>query len=91
VTNGWVQDTVGLAGGLSPEVDGWIAQLTSCQRDPSAPECTWGSSSAAGLTCQGSGSTLTRPWNWPWPSPVRDTDTAGDANMDTGATRHLDI
>jgi len=39
VYDGWVQDTVALAGTLNPEVDGWIAQLTSCQRDPSASAC----------------------------------------------------
>jgi YVTN family beta-propeller protein len=39
VYDGWVQDTVALAGRLNPEVDGWIAQLTRCQRDPSATGC----------------------------------------------------
>jgi len=40
VYDGWVQDTVALAGRLNPEVDGWIAQLTPCQRDPSATGCS---------------------------------------------------
>ena len=38
--DGWVQDTVALTGTLNPEVEGWIAQLTSCQRDPSASACS---------------------------------------------------
>ena len=39
VYDGWVQDTVTLAGQLNPEVDAWIAKLTPCQRNPSAPAC----------------------------------------------------
>ena len=39
VYDGWVQDTVALAGQLNPEVDSWIAKLTPCQRNPSAPAC----------------------------------------------------
>ena len=39
VYDGWVQDTVALAGQLNPEVDAWIAELTPCQRNPSAPAC----------------------------------------------------
>ena len=35
--DGWVQDTVALSGTgeLSAEVEGWIAQLTPAQKDPS--------------------------------------------------------
>ncbi|NJD67475.1 MAG: hypothetical protein C3F12_13850 [Candidatus Methylomirabilota bacterium] len=39
--DGWIQDTVALSGTgqLSAEVEGWIAQLIPCQRNPSSPGC----------------------------------------------------
>jgi hypothetical protein len=40
VYDGWVQDTVAVAAETDPEVQGWIAQLTPCQRNPSAAGCT---------------------------------------------------
>ena len=38
--DGWVQDTVAVAAQTDAEVQGWIAQLTRCQRNPSATGCT---------------------------------------------------
>jgi YVTN family beta-propeller protein len=40
VYDGWVQDTVAVAAETEPEVQGWIAQLTPCQKNPSAAGCT---------------------------------------------------
>jgi YVTN family beta-propeller protein len=40
VYDGWIQDTVGATARTDPEVQGWIAQLTRCQKDPSAAGCT---------------------------------------------------
>jgi hypothetical protein len=37
--DGWIQDTVAAAAQTDPEVRGWIAALTPCQRDPSAAGC----------------------------------------------------
>jgi hypothetical protein len=37
--DGWIQDTVAAAAQTDPEVRGWIAALTACQRDPSAAGC----------------------------------------------------
>ena len=39
VYDGWVQDTVALAGDLHPEVEGWITALTACQRNPAGAGC----------------------------------------------------
>jgi YVTN family beta-propeller protein len=39
VYDGWIQDTVAVAGRADPEVQGWLAELTRCQRDPSAAGC----------------------------------------------------
>jgi YVTN family beta-propeller protein len=38
--DGWIQDTVAVAAQTEPEVQGWIAQLTPCQKNPSAAGCT---------------------------------------------------
>jgi YVTN family beta-propeller protein len=42
VYDGWVQDTVAAdaAGRTDPEVRGWIAQLTACQKNPSGAGCS---------------------------------------------------
>lgn len=40
VYDGWVQDTVAVAAQTDAEVQGWLAQLTSCQKNPSAAGCT---------------------------------------------------
>ena len=40
VYDGWVQDTVAVAAQTDAEVQGWIAQLTPCQKNPSAAGCT---------------------------------------------------
>jgi YVTN family beta-propeller protein len=40
VYDGWIQDTVAAAGRADPEVQAWIAELTRCQKDPSAAGCT---------------------------------------------------
>jgi len=37
--DGWIQDTVAAAAQTDPEVQAWIAALTPCQRNPSAPGC----------------------------------------------------
>jgi YVTN family beta-propeller protein len=37
--DGWIQDTVAAQAQADPEVRGWIAALTACQRNPSAPGC----------------------------------------------------
>jgi YVTN family beta-propeller protein len=37
--DGWIQDTVAAQAQADPEVRGWIAALTPCQRNPSAPGC----------------------------------------------------
>jgi YVTN family beta-propeller protein len=39
VYDGWVQDTVVVAAQTDAEVQAWIAQLTTCQRNPSAVGC----------------------------------------------------
>ena len=39
VYDGWIQDTVALSGQLNPEVDGWVAALTPCQRNPASTGC----------------------------------------------------
>ena len=39
VYDGWIQDTVALTGQLHPEVDGWIAALTPCHRNPASTDC----------------------------------------------------
>jgi len=51
--DGWIQDTVAAAARTDPEVQGWIAALTPCQRNPSAPGCSTSASVLAGLTGQG--------------------------------------
>ena len=50
--DGWIQDTVAAQAKADPEVRGWIAALTPCQRDPSAPGCG-ASATFAGLTVAG--------------------------------------
>jgi YVTN family beta-propeller protein len=40
VYDGWIQDTVAAADRADPEVQSWIAELTRCQKNPSAPGCT---------------------------------------------------
>ena len=40
VYDGWVQDTVRLRAQTDAEVQGWIAALTPCQRDPALAGCT---------------------------------------------------
>jgi YVTN family beta-propeller protein len=37
--DGWIQDSVAAQAQTDAEVSGWIAALTPCQRDPSAPGC----------------------------------------------------
>src|SRR5215216_3283557 len=39
VYDGWVQDTVAVAAETDPEVQGWIAELTPCQKNPAGPAC----------------------------------------------------
>jgi len=39
VYDGWVQDTVARTAQTDPEVQGWIAQLTPCQKNPAGPAC----------------------------------------------------
>jgi YVTN family beta-propeller protein len=39
VYDGWVQDTVARTAQTDPEVQGWIAQLTPCQKNPAGPTC----------------------------------------------------
>src|ERR671910_77505 len=51
--DGWIQDTVAAAAQADPEVRGWIAALTACQRDPSAPGC--GASATAFARLSGAG------------------------------------
>jgi YVTN family beta-propeller protein len=50
--DGWIQDTVAAQARADAEVRGWIAALTPCQRDPSAPGCGT-SATFAGLTTAG--------------------------------------
>lgn len=40
VYDGWIQDTVARAAQTDPEVRGWLAQLTPCQRNPAGPACS---------------------------------------------------
>jgi YVTN family beta-propeller protein len=40
VYDGWVQDTVARTAQTDPEVQGWIAQMTQCQRNPAGPTCS---------------------------------------------------
>jgi hypothetical protein len=51
--DGWIQDTVAAAAQADPEVRGWIAALTPCQRDPSAPGCGTSGTAFAQLTSAG--------------------------------------
>jgi hypothetical protein len=39
VYDGWIQDTVAVAAETDPEVQGWIAELTPCQKNPAGPAC----------------------------------------------------
>ena len=39
VYDGWVQDTVARTAQTDAEVQGWIANMTRCQKNPSAPNC----------------------------------------------------
>jgi hypothetical protein len=39
IYDGWVQDTVARTAQTDAEVQGWIAQLTPCQRNPAGPNC----------------------------------------------------
>ena len=48
--DGWIQDTVAAQAQADPEVRGWIAALTACQRNPSAPGCGTAGNPLAGLT-----------------------------------------
>jgi hypothetical protein len=49
--DGWIQDTVAAQAKADAEVRGWIAALTPCQRDPSAPGC--GTSATFALAAAG--------------------------------------
>src|SRR5919106_1626108 len=51
--DGWIQDTVAAQAQADPEVRGWIAALTPCQRDPSAAGCVTSASAFAPLTGAG--------------------------------------
>jgi YVTN family beta-propeller protein len=51
--DGWIQDTVAAQAQADPEVRGWIAALTACQRDPSAPGCGASATALAQLTGAG--------------------------------------
>jgi len=48
--DGWIQDTVAAAAQADPQVRGWIAALTACQRNPSAAGCGTSATTLAGLT-----------------------------------------
>ncbi|HEY9378237.1 MAG TPA: hypothetical protein VIQ02_14220, partial [Jiangellaceae bacterium] len=40
VYDGWVQDTVARTAQTDAEVQGWIAQMTPCQKNPAGPACS---------------------------------------------------
>jgi YVTN family beta-propeller protein len=40
VYDGWIQDTVAVAAQTDPEVRGWLAALTQCQKNPAGAACS---------------------------------------------------